>query len=101
MKRGLRFSPSSPPRWRAYTAPAASPPQPPPPPPAPPPTPTREPSAAPPPPPAPPPPEPTTTPRPPEPAVFPSLVNGGFEDAREDGSPHGWPNGGGAVGPGR
>ncbi|OGO46811.1 MAG: hypothetical protein A2W34_01580 [Chloroflexi bacterium RBG_16_64_32] len=61
------------------------------------PTPSPEPSAAPTTTPAPPPPEPTTTPRPPEPAVFPSLVNGGFEEAREDGSPYGWHNVGGAL----
>ncbi len=41
------------------------------------------------------PPSPTATPM--EPTVFPSLVNGGFEDVREDGTPYGWRKIGGEM----
>ncbi len=33
-----------------------------------------------------------------EPTLFPSLVNGGFEDVREDGTPYGWRKIGGEMG---
>ena len=42
-------------------------------------------------------PEPTPTTEPAEPRVFPSLVNGGFEDVREDGTPYGWHKIGGEM----
>ena len=32
-----------------------------------------------------------------EPTLFPALVNGGFEDVREDGTPYGWRKIGGEV----
>ena len=41
-------------------------------------------------------PTPTVTPNP-EPAVFPWLVNGGFEEVREDGTPYGWRKVGGEM----
>ncbi|GAF72291.1 unnamed protein product, partial [marine sediment metagenome] len=68
--------------------------------PTPPPPPSPAPTSAPVPPPAPPLSEatPTTpTPQPAEPRVFPSLVNGGFEDVREDGTPYGWRKVGGEM----
>ena len=47
--------------------------------------------------PAPSPPEPVPTTQAAEPRVFPSLVNGGFEDVREDGTPYGWRKVGGEM----
>lgn len=47
--------------------------------------------------PAPSPPEPVPTTQAAEPKVFPSLVNGGFEDVREDGTPYGWRKVGGEM----
>ena len=47
--------------------------------------------------PAPSPPEPVPTTQATEPRVFPSLVNGGFEDVREDGTPYGWRKVGGEM----
>jgi hypothetical protein len=55
------------------------------------------PTSAPVPPPAPPLSEATPTPQPAEPRVFPSLVNGGFEDVRDDGTPYGWRKVGGEM----
>ncbi len=43
------------------------------------------------------PPEPTPTPQAVEPRVFPSLVNGGFEEVRQDGTPYGWRKVGGEM----
>ena len=46
----------------------------------------------------PPPPPPTASPTPvAEPAVFAVLTNGGFEEAREDGTPYGWRKTGGSI----
>ncbi|MDO8616188.1 MAG: hypothetical protein Q7T33_10725 [Dehalococcoidia bacterium] len=43
-------------------------------------------------------PPPTSTPPPSqEPAAFPALANGGFEELREDGTPYGWRKVGGAI----
>lgn len=62
------------------------------------PAPSPQPTPAPAPPPPPPtPPKPTATPRPEEPGVFPSLVNGGFENVREDGTPYAWHKIGGEM----
>jgi len=61
------------------------------------PTPTPAPTSAPAPSPAPPRSEPTPTTEPAEPRAFPSLVNGGFEDVREDGTPYGWRKIGGEM----
>lgn len=61
------------------------------------PTPQPTPSTNPPPTATPPPLEPTTTPPAPEPKLFPSLVNGGFEEVREDGTPYGWRKIGGEM----
>jgi hypothetical protein len=46
-------------------------------------------------------PTPSPVPTPQEPDAFPGLVNGGFEEAREDGTPYGWHKSGGlfAVSP--
>jgi hypothetical protein len=63
--------------------------------PAPPPSPG--PTSAPVPPPTPPLSEATPPPQPAEPKLFPSLVNGGFEDVREDGTPYGWRKVGGEM----
>jgi hypothetical protein len=60
-------------------------------------TPTPAPTSAPAPSPAPSPSQPAPTTEPAEPTVFPSLVNGGFEDAREDGTPYGWRKIGGEM----
>ncbi len=43
------------------------------------------------------PPEPTPTTQAAEPGVFPSLVNGGFENVREDDTPYGWRKIGGEM----
>lgn len=40
---------------------------------------------------------PTAAPTPVEPEVFPALANGGFEDAREDGTPYAWHKIGGEI----
>ncbi len=61
------------------------------------PTPTPAPTPAPKPSPTPSFPEPAPTTEPTEPTVFPSLVNGGFEDTREDGTPYGWRKIGGEM----
>lgn len=89
----LTFSPQA----GANPVPCPTPP-PGPPPPSPTPTPTPTPSPPHPPPSAPP---PTGEPDPEadeEPTLFPSLVNGGFEQARNDGTPYGWRKVGGQMG---